>query len=109
MFVDGRGQVMVEDRDEGPKGRSPDEPLEVRSTGMVIGAVQAGAGDDLFEPAEQGLVADVHPYRDRGLATIAAEAALSDEDADEEPDLELLGADWRLGLSSTCGSCYTVW
>jgi hypothetical protein len=106
MFVYLRSEVLVEGWDESPKSRAPDEPLEVRSTGMVVGAVEPGAGDDLEESSEERFVPGMHPNRYGWLAAVTAEAPLPDQYADEQADLESLRCKSPL---SSCGSCYTVW
>jgi hypothetical protein len=40
------------------------------------------------EPSEDRLVVDVHPQRDVGLATVAPEVALPDQQPDEEAGVE---------------------
>jgi hypothetical protein len=56
---------------------------------MVIGPVQARAGDDPEQPPEECLVPDVHPNRDRRLATVAAEAPLAHQDAQKDSRVEI--------------------
>lgn len=97
--------MAVQDRDEAPKRRASDEPLEVRSTRMVVGAVQARTRHDLEEPSEEGLVAGMHPHRDGRLPAVAPEAALTDEHPEKEAGLQV----FHDSPPVTCRSCYTVW
>jgi hypothetical protein len=56
---------------------------------VVVRAVEARAGEAALEPTEQRLVANVHPQRYLGLLPIPAKVALSDEDARDEPALDV--------------------
>ena len=56
---------------------------------MVVGPVQPGLGEALHQPAEQRLVAHVHPQRHLGLLAVAAERALADQQPDEQPAVEV--------------------
>lgn len=84
-------EIGVEDRNEALECCSSHEPLEVRPSRMVIWTVEAGSWDDLDEAMEETLVTCVHPNGDGGLTAVPAEAALSDQDADEEADIEEVG------------------
>jgi len=106
MFVYLRCEVLVEGWHEGTESRASDEPLEVRSSRMVVGPIEPGAGDDLEEAPEERFVPGVHPDGDRGLTAVAAEAPLPDQNADQQPRFESLRCK---SLPSSCGSCYTVW
>jgi hypothetical protein len=55
--------------------------------------------------AEEGLMANVHPDGDRGLAAVATEAPGSDKEAEQESLVELVHGSTLL----TWGYCYTVW
>ena len=72
---------------------------------MVIGAVQAGRREPLDQPAEQRLVADVHPQRDLGLLAVPAERALPDQQADEQPTIEVRE---RVQARASIARCFTV-
>jgi hypothetical protein len=106
MGVEGRGEVLVEEGDQPAESRAPDQPLEVRSPGMVIGTVEAGARDELHETMEECLVAGVHPDGDGWLAAVATEAALADQDPDQQPRIESFHCD---SPPPAWGCCYTVW
>ena len=56
---------------------------------MVVGAIQPAVGKPGLEPAEDRLVADVHPQHHLRLAPVPAERALADEQADEEASVEV--------------------
>lgn len=86
--VDRRGQVTVEGREEPLESGAPHEPLEVRSPRMVVRAVEARAGNDLAKPPEEAFVTRVHADRDRRLATVAPETALTDENPEKDPEVE---------------------
>ena len=64
---------------------------------MVVRAVEAGAGDGIEEPVEEGFVPGVHAQGDVGLAAVAPEVALADEEAEEEAGGEGVGVGegWR--------------
>lgn len=106
VLVEVGGEMDVQDRHQTAKSRAPDQPLEVRSARMIVGTVQAGAGDELDETLEERLVTRVHPDGDRGLFAVAAEAPFADEDPDQEPQFESLRCD---SPPLTCAGCYTVW
>jgi hypothetical protein len=55
---------------------------------MVIRAVQLAAGEGRLYPSEDGLMAHVHAEGDLGLAAVAAEVSLPEEQPDEQPFLE---------------------
>src|SRR5581483_1711870 len=94
-------EMQVENRDEGAEGRAADEPLVIRATGVMVRAVQPGAGYDLQEPVEQSLVTRVHSNGNGRLAAVTAEAALSHQYSEQKPQLEL--------RHSSPSRCYTVW
>jgi hypothetical protein len=57
------------------------------ASSVVVRTVEARAREAALEPTEQRLVANVHPERDLGVLSVAAEMALTDEDASEEAAL----------------------
>ena len=56
---------------------------------MVIRPVQPRLGEALHQPAEQRLVAHVHPHGHLGLFSVAAEGGLTDHQPDEEAAVEV--------------------
>lgn len=86
----------VEDGDEGAEGGSAGHPLVVVAAAVVVGAVEAAAGDGIEEPVEEGFVAGVHSEDDVGLAAVAAEVAFADEEAEEKARGEGVGAERRV-------------
>ena len=111
MRVQVDGEVPVQERDESAQRWAADEPLKVRAARVMVRTVEPGAGDDLEQALKEVLMAGVHPNGDGRLPPVATEAALTDEYAEEESDLQL-GWFVRLGQvvgSSTWGCCYTVW
>ena len=56
---------------------------------MVIRPVQARSRKPLHQPAEQALVANVHPQRDLRLSAVAAERRLADQEPGDHTPLEL--------------------
>ena len=73
---------------------------------MTVGAIQSGAWEQPLQPAEQGLVADVHPQRDLGIAPVATEVTLADQHSHDEPSLGV----GELGLLALGhdDNCFTV-
>lgn len=90
MTVQVWGDVAIEDGDESAEGPSPDDPLEVLSARMPVRAVEASSGDDIRQAAEEGLVTGVHADGDCRLTTVSSEAPFADEDAEEQPDIEVV-------------------
>jgi hypothetical protein len=64
-------------------------PLVVAAPAVVIGAVEAAAGNVLSQPLEECRVVDVHSERDLRLPRVSAEVSLPHEHADEEAFVEL--------------------
>ena len=106
MLVEIGREMGVEDRHQPAESRAADEPLEVLSARMVVRTVEAGAGHELDEAVEERLMSDVHPDGHRRLFPVSAEAALPDEDADQEAQVESLRCD---SPPPTWSGCYTVW
>lgn len=92
VSVDLLGEPSVEERDEMAERSTANEPLVVGASRMVVGPVESGTGDDDGEKPEERFVSNVHADGDRRVATVSAEAALADEDADQEATLEL----WKM-------------
>jgi hypothetical protein len=67
---------------------APRHPLVVGAATVVVWAVQARAGESVHQPAEERLVAHVHPKRYLWLLAIAPERALPDEQPHEDPTIE---------------------
>jgi len=96
--VDLRAQPAVEQgHDHRAQVRSACHPLEVASSGVVVGSVQAAPRKRGHHPAEERLVRDVHAERDLGLSAVAAKMPFPDEDSQENADLQ---------VSRDC--CFTV-
>ena len=72
---------------------------------MVVGAVQTRVREPLHQPAEQRLVADVHPHRDLWLLTVTAERGLADHQPDEQASVEL---DELRHVTSSTRNCFTA-
>jgi hypothetical protein len=93
VAVDEGGELLAE---EAP----PSHPLEVAATAVVVGAVEDATGKGALQPAEEPLVAGVHPQCHLGLTAIAAEVALAGEDAEQVAHLQVgdVGHGWSVGL-----------
>lgn len=89
MSIQFRGQVLLQDGeqllDESP---SAGHPLVIRSSGVVIGAVQPAGREVLLQPLKQRLVAGVHAQDNLRLAPVAPERTLADEQPDDQATLE---------------------
>jgi hypothetical protein len=94
-------EMTIEDRNEVSEGLSSYEPLEVGSAGMVVRPVQPGARHDRQKAAKERLVPGVHAHGDGGLFAVPAEAPFPDEDAQQNPELEI--------IHRASVGCYTVW
>ena len=103
MRIELRSQVRLEDRkdvlDQGPSSR---HPLVIGSAAVVVGAVQAAAREAVHQPLEQSFVTGVHAQDDLRLASIAAEGALADEEADKKATLEIGQIGHAFVLSRVC-------
>jgi hypothetical protein len=55
---------------------------------VVVGTVEA-APETALDPSEERLVVGMHVERDLGLAAVAAEVALSDENPEKDADIEV--------------------
>ncbi len=74
---------------------TPNRPLVVRASAVMVRAVEPASRIGSPEPFEGLLVADVHAQRDLWLTPIAPEMALADEQPDEESRREVV---WWTGL-----------
>ena len=101
-----RAQVGVEERDQAAERRAPDEPLEVRSAGMMVWAVEPRSRDELTESTEERFVPGVHPDGYRRLAAVPTEASFADQDPDEQARIKSLQC---RSPQSAWACCYTVW
>lgn len=99
-------EALFEEGDQPSQRWSADQPLEVRSTRMVIRAVESRSRDHLAQAVKERLMASVHPHRDGWLPAVAAEAPLSDQDADQQARFEFRRCK---SPPPVCGCCYTVW
>ncbi len=63
---------------------APSRPLVVGTSAVVIRAVEPASRIGPPEPLEGLFVTDVHAERDLGLAAVASEMALADEQAHEK-------------------------
>jgi hypothetical protein len=90
MAVEIRRQPSVEERNEFvAQVGAPNHPLKVIAPAVVIRAIEAPPGKGPLQPPKDRLMPDVHPQCDVGLAAVATEVTLSDQEPDEESDLEL--------------------
>jgi hypothetical protein len=71
------------------QGAAAGHPLVVGTAAVVVRPVDLGPWEALGQPAEQRLVARVHAQRHLRLPSVAAEAALADEHADEDAPVQL--------------------
>src|SRR5262249_3241977 len=65
-------------------------PLVVVPTVVVIRAVELSSWEGSLEPAEDGLVADVHAQRHLRLPTISTEVTLADQQPGKKAEVEVL-------------------
>src|SRR5205814_6165778 len=79
-------------RQDGPASH----PLIVVAPRVAVGTIEAGSREDILQPAEDRLVADVHAKRYLGVLTVAPEVSLADEQAGDEPALEVGQGSLRL-------------
>ena len=80
MSVDPVGQHTLHDRQYVLGQHLPaGHPLVVGTPAVVIGAVQAGAGEQLSQPVKDRLVPDMHLESDLRQLPIPAEVPLADE------------------------------
>ena len=86
---------------------SAGHPLVVVAAPMTVWAIQTRTWEQALEPPEQGLVTDVHPQRDLGVAPVAAEVPLPDQHPHHQTALGV-GELPLLGSSVTPGNCFTV-
>ena len=63
-------------------------PLVVVAAGMGVRPIQTTSREPLHKPVKDALMTDVHPQHDLGLAPIASERSLTDEQTDEKPPVE---------------------
>jgi hypothetical protein len=78
--LDGRQEVAYE-------RRSPCVPAQEVAAAVVVRPVEHGPGEEAQEPAEQRLMAHVHPDDDHRTPSIDPEVALADQEAGDEPAL----------------------
>jgi hypothetical protein len=71
------------------EGTTAGHPLVIVPAGVVVGPVEPGCREARLEPAKDPFVPNMHPQHDLGLATIAAERALADEQPGENAAIEL--------------------
>src|SRR5688572_24856684 len=110
MAVEVRGEIEIQERHQTAKSLSPDEPLVIRSAGVMVRAIQAGPGNDLEQAMEERFVPDMHADGDGRLTAVSSETALTDQDTEEESHLQRARAGQFFGsLHSASRSCYTVW
>src|SRR5580704_13040964 len=83
MALDERNDLVAE-------VSASNRPLVVRAAAVVVGAVEATPRVGTAEPCEGLLVARVHPQRHLGLAPVATETALADEQPDQEPGRQVI-------------------
>ena len=105
--VDLVGEQRLHDREHVlGQGRSAGHPLVVVAPTMTVRAVQPRTRKQALQPPEQGLVADVHPQRDLGIAPVAAEMPLPDQHSHDQPALDV----GQLPLLRLCHptNCFTV-
>jgi hypothetical protein len=80
VLVDLRGENALEQWEEVVAQISAtSHPLVVVPTVVVIRAVKLSSREGSLEPAEDGLVADVHAQRHLRLPTISTEVTLADQ------------------------------
>jgi hypothetical protein len=90
VFVEIAVEALLEDREHiVDKRRSPGHPLKIRSASVGIGAIETRMREAVDEPAEERLVADVHPQRDVGLPSISSERPLADQHTDQHALLKV--------------------
>jgi hypothetical protein len=82
VAVDEGGEFLAE---EAPPGH----PLEVAASAVVVGAVEDPAREGALQPAEEPLVAGVHPQCHLGLTAVAPEVALAGKDAEQVAHLQV--------------------
>ena len=90
VAVDAVIQVPLEHRKDIPDERpATRHPLVVRPPAVVIRAVQPAVRKALDEPAEDGLMPDVHPERHLRLLPVPAERSLADQQAHDDPAIKV--------------------
>ena len=75
---------------------------------MVVRAVERAARVGAAQPLEGLLVADVHSQGHLGLAAVAAEVALPDEEPEEESDRDRQVRAAERGRLPACCDCYPL-
>jgi hypothetical protein len=92
MGVQFRRDALAEEGYEHiPQVRAPSHPLVVVPAVVVVGTVKLAPRERLFDPVEQGLMLDVHPEGDLGLAPITAEMPLTHEQPYQDPQVVVAG------------------
>ena len=78
-------------------------PLVVAPPPVMVRPIELGVWDDAEQPLEKLLVSHMHPQGHLSLASIAAEMALANQNANQKTFFEV-----GHGLSSLQGGCFTV-
>jgi len=90
--------VLVQTRREKPvehgrefiaQERAARHPLQIIPPAVVVRPVDTAARERPLQPVEDRLVPDMHAQGHVRLASVAAEMALADQEADQEPEVEL--------------------
>ena len=90
MFVDLRHRQGVEQRHElVAQHLTPRHPLVIGTAAVLIGTVQLRGGKQAQHRLEDSHAPSVHPECDMGLLSVSAEMALTDQDSEQKPLVEI--------------------